>query len=75
MNVCNFINKIYLMFNYTIYGEIETAVCETEISLAEAIFTVLIGVIWGTLAAWWLAPIQFLVNKLHLRNIKFKCNR
>ena len=75
MNVCGFVNKIYLILNYSIYGETETAVCETEISLPEAIISVFIGVLWVMLAAWYLAPIQFLINKLHLRNIKFKCNK
>ena len=63
------------MLNYTLYGETETTIYEAEISLAEAIFTVFTGIVWGLLAAWYLAPIQYIINILHLRDIKFKCEK
>lgn len=70
MNVCNFVNKIFLMLNYTIFGETETTIYVTEMSLISALGVAYVGVIWFIFIAWWLAPTQFLVNKFNLRNIK-----
>ena len=75
MNICNFVNLIQRMINYSLFGETETSMCDTEISLAEAIFMILIGFVWMIIVCWWLSPIQYIINILHLRDIKFRCNK
>lgn len=74
MNICNELNKILCMIYYSLYGETKEYPYDSDISLPKAMLIVLISIVWLLIIFWWLAPIQFLVNKLHLRDIKFKCD-
>ena len=71
MNIYNFVNKIQQMINYSLFGKTTSCINNKEVSLDEAIFMIALGVTWFVIAFWWLAPIQFLLTKLKIRDIMF----
>ena len=73
-NVCKLVNKIGMMMDYSLFGETKPPYM-TEISLPEAIVIILLGILWVVSISWWMIPIQFVITKLHLRDITFKCNK
>ena len=74
MNICKLINKIGNLIDYTMCGKADSSMCINEVSLPEAFLIIVLGGMWVIFIMWWLAPIQFVINKLHLRDIKFKCD-
>jgi len=74
LNICRLENYVMKMISYSLFGKVEDCDYKKEVSLDTAIFAILLGIAWLLYVFWWLAPIQFIVNKLNMRDIKFKCN-
>ena len=66
-------NKIMSGMNYSFYGSTNNSNYNDEISLPIVILSLFIGICWLLILSWWLVPIQYINNKLHLNKITFKC--
>ena len=72
MNTCELVNRMDHLLNYMVYGRTDVYTHQDKIPLLNVILMICIG-IFMLMIGFWLIPIQFVINKLHLRDIKVNC--
>ena len=75
MNICRFCNRINKMMDYCLYGTSDDAIINSEIGFCEAALTIFMGFVGAIFMVWWMSPIKYIINKLQLNKITFKCDK
>jgi hypothetical protein len=74
MNVCKLANKSIKLVDYTFYGTTERAHID-EFDIIDIIMIFAMVILTVLFIAWWVAPIRVIINKLNLKDVRFKCDK
>ena len=76
MDYCYLVNCCGDLIKYTLYGKTQLeSEREIDVSLPFAVVVFILTAGYLVMVVWWMGPIQFLINVLKLREIRFRCKR